>query len=127
MQSSPIKPKPSRPVGVTIVGIVAIAGGVLSLFGGVTVLAGMATGPFALAIIVLVFGFLGLGLGTGLLLGKRWARMATIVVYVISIGLGIAEILYGGMVGGFGGVIRIIAGVIFPVYLSRANAKAYFG
>jgi len=127
MQSSPTKPKPTRPVGVTIVGIVAIAGGVLSLFGGVTVLTGMATGPFALAVIVLVFGFLGLGLGAGLLLGKRWARMATIVVYIISIGLGIAEILYGGMVGGFGGVIRIIAGVIFPVYLSRANAKAYFG
>src|SRR5262245_21230729 len=104
MQAPGSKPKPSRPLGVTVVGVIAIAGGVLSLLGGVSVLSGMATGPFALAIIVLVFGFLGLGLGGGLLLGKQWARTATIVVYLISIGLGIAEILYGGTVGGLGGI-----------------------
>ena len=56
MQSS--SPKPRRPVGVTIVAIVAAAGGLLSLFGGASVLAGMASGPLALAIIVIIFGIL---------------------------------------------------------------------
>ncbi len=97
------------------------------MLGGISVLTCMASGPFALAITVLVFGFLGIGLGVGLLLGKHWARMTTIVVYIVSVGLGIAEILYGGTVGGAGGVIRIIAGVIIPVYLVRDAAKAFFG
>jgi len=53
--------------------------------------------------------------------------MSTIVVYLISIALGIAEIVYGGMVGELGGIIRIVAGVLIPVYLTSASAKAYFG
>jgi len=97
------------------------------LFGGQSVISGMASGPLALAIIVLLFGFLGLGLGAGLIMGRRWARMSTIVVYLISIALGTAEIVYGGMVGELGGIIRIVAGVLIPVYLMRASAKAYFG
>ena len=63
MQSSALKPK--RPVGVTIIAIIAAAGGLLSLFGGASVLAGMASGPLALAIIVIIFGILGLALGAG--------------------------------------------------------------
>ena len=126
MNSSGSKPRTVRPLGVTVVGIVAVAGGVLSFFGGLSVISGMASGPLALAIIVLFFGFLGLGLGAGLIMGRRWARMSTIVVYLVSIALGIAEIVYGGMVGGLGGIIRIVAGVLIPVYLTRASAKAYF-
>ncbi len=127
VQAPASKPRPSRPLGVTIIAIIAMAGGVLSLLGGVSVLAGMGTGPFALAITVLVFGFLGIGLGGGLLLGKHWARMSTIVVYLFSVALGIAEIAYGGTVGGTGGIIRIVAGVIIPVYLTRPRAKTFFG
>jgi len=127
MNSSGSKPRTVRPLGVTVVGIVAVAGGMLSLFGGQSVISGMAGGPLALAIIVLLFGFLGLGLGAGLIMGRRWARMSTIVVYLISIALGIAEIVYGGMVGELGGIIRIVAGVLIPVYLTSASAKAYFG
>ena len=83
MVPSAPKPKTSRPLGLTVVAIVAIVGGVLSLFGGISVLSGNASGPFALAIIVLLFGFLGLGLGAELLLGRSWVRMSTIVVYLV--------------------------------------------
>jgi len=86
----------------------------------------MASGPTALALIVIVFGFLGLALGAGLLMGKPWARTSTIVVYLVSIGLGVAEIVYGGMVGELGGIARIMAGILFPIYLMRPNPKAYF-
>jgi hypothetical protein len=118
---------PKRPVGVTIIAIVAAAGGLLSLFGGASVLSGMATGPIALAYIVIVFGILGLALGVGFFTGAKWAWMAGIIIYIISIGLGIAEILYGGQVGLIGGIIRTIAGVVIPVYLTRPKPKAFFG
>src|SRR5713101_4044363 len=125
MQSS--APKPKRPVGVTIIAIVAAAGGLLSLFGGASRLAGMGTGPIELAYIVIIFGVLGLALGAGFYTGAKWAWMAGIIIYVISIGLGIAEILYGGNVGLIGGIIRTIAGIVIPVYLTRQKPKAFFG
>jgi hypothetical protein len=119
--------KPKRPLGVTIIAIVAAAGGILSLFGGASVLAGMASGPFSLAIIVIIFGILGLSLGTGFFTGAKWAWMAGIIIYIISIGLGIAEIIYGGPVGLIGGIIRTIAGIVIPIYLTRPKPKAFFG
>jgi hypothetical protein len=121
------QPKPNRPIGVTIIAIVAAAGGLLSLFGGASVLSGMATGPIALAYIVIAFGILGLILGTGFFTGAKWAWMAGIGIYIISIGLGIAEIIYGGQVGLIGGIIRTIAGIVIPIYLTRPKPKAFFG
>lgn len=125
MQSS--VPKPKRPVGVAIIAIVAAAGGLLSLFGGAQVLSGMASGPLALAYIVIIFGFLGLALGFGFYTGAKWAWMAGIVIYIISIGLGIAEIIYGGQVGLIGGIIRTLAGIVIPIYLTRPGPKSFFG
>jgi hypothetical protein len=118
---------PKRPVGVTIIAIVAAAGGLLSLFGGASRLAGMGTGPIALAYIVIIFGALGLALGAGFFTGARWAWMAGITIYIISIGLGIAEIIFGGQVGLIGGIIRTIAGIVIPIYLTRPKPKAFFG
>ena len=125
MQSS--NPKPQRPLGITIIAIVATAGGLLSIFGGASRLAGMGAGPVELAYIVIIFGVLGLALGAGFYTGARWAWMAGIIIYILSIGLGIAEILYGGNVGLIGGIIRTIAGIVIPVYLTRPGPKSSFG
>jgi len=125
MVSTP--PKPNRPLGVTIIAIVAAAGGLLSIYGGASVLSGMALGPIALAYIVIIFGVLGIALGNGFFRGARWAGMAGITIYIISIGLGIAEIVYGGQVGLIGGIIRTIAGIVIPIYLTRPTPKAFFG
>jgi hypothetical protein len=125
MRASQAKPK--RPLGVAIIAVIAFAGGLLSLFGGGSVLSGMASGPFVLALVVIIFGILGLVLGAGLYTGMGWAWAAGIIIYIVSIGLGIAEIVYGGMVGGVGGIIRIIAGVVIPAYLTRHNVKSFFG
>jgi len=121
------QPATKRPTGVTIIAIVAAAGGILSLFGGSSRLAGTGSGPLALAYVVIVFGILGLALGAGFFTGARWAWMAGMIIYIISIGLGIAEILYGGNVGFVGGVIRTIAGIVIPVYLTRPKPKSFFG
>jgi hypothetical protein len=119
--------KPVRPIGVTIIAVVAAAGGLFSLFGGASVLSGMASGPVALAYIVIIFGILGLVLGAGFFTGAKWAWMAGIGIYIISIGLGIAEIIYGGQVGFIGGIIRTIAGIVIPIYLTRPKPRAFFG
>src|SRR5260370_5058996 len=112
---------PKRPVGITIIAIVAAAGGLLSLFGGASRLAGMGTGPVELAYIVIIFGILGLTLGAGFFTGAKWAWMAGIVIYIISIGLGIAEIIYGGDGGLLGGSIRTNPRHRIPCYLTLTN------
>ena len=119
--------KPKRPVGVIIIAVIAAAGGLLSLFGAASVFSGNATGPTWLAIVVVIFGILGLALGVGFYTGAHWAWMEGIVIYIISIVLGILEILYGGSVGGIGGIIRIIAGIVIPLYLTRAGPRSFFG
>ncbi len=119
--------KPKRPVGVVVIAVIAAAGGLLSLFGAASVLSGNATGPTWLAVVVAIFGILGLALGVGFYAGAHWAWIGGIVIYIVSILLGILEILYEGTVGGIGGVIRIIAGIIIPVYLTRAGPKKFFG
>jgi len=119
--------KPKRPVGVIVIAVIAAAGGLLSLFGAASAFSGNATGPTWLAIVVTIFGILGLTLGVGFYTGARWAWMGGIVIYIISILLGILEILYGGTVGGVGGVIRIVAGIIIPLYLTRTGLKNFFG
>ena len=110
-----------------LITVIAAAGGVLSLFGASSVFAGNATGPTWLAIVVTIFGILGLALGVGFYTGARLAWMGGIVVYIVSILLGILEIVYGGSIGGVGGVIRIVAGIIIPLYLTRAGPKKFFG
>ena len=119
--------KPKRPVGVIIIAVIAAAGGLLSLFGAASVFSGNATGPTSLAIVVVIFGILGLALGVGFYTGAHWAWMGGIAIYIISIVLGILEILYGGSVGGIGGIIRVIAGIVIPLYLTRAGPRSFFG
>ena len=121
------QPKPKRPVGVIVIAVIAAAGGLLSLFGAASAFSGNATGPTWLAIVVTIFGILGLTLGVGFYTGALWAWMGGIVIYIISILLGILEIVYGGTVGGVGGVIRIVAGIVIPLYLTRVGPKSFFG
>lgn len=97
------------------------------MFGAASVFSGNATGPTWLAIIVVIFGVLGIALGVGFYTGAHWAWVGGIVIYIISILLGILEILYGGTVGGIGGIIRIVAGIIIPLYLTRAGPKKFLG
>jgi hypothetical protein len=119
--------KPKRPLGVIVIAVIAAAGGVLSLFGAASVFSGNATGPTWLAVVVTIFGILGLALGVGFYTRARWAWMGGIVIYMVSILRGILEIVYGGTIGGVGGVIRIVAGIVIPSYLTRAGPKKFFG
>src|SRR5437870_7704270 len=118
--------KPKRPVGIIVIAVVAAAGGLLSLFGAASVFSGNATGPTWLAIVVVIFGILGLSLGVGFYTRARWAWVGGIMIYIVSILLGILEIVYGGTIGGVGGVIRIAAGIVIPLYLTRGGPRKFF-
>lgn len=120
-------PEPKRPAGVTVIAIVAAGGGILSLFASLTILSGAVAGNSLVAVVVLIFGVLGLVLGFGFMTGTKWAWIGGVVVYVASIGLGVIEIVYGGNVGFLGGIIRIIAGILIPVYLMSPAPKSFFG
>src|SRR5919109_1853137 len=121
MATSP--PRPGRPTGVSIIAIIAAAGGLLSLFASLTVLFGAMAGNSLVAVIVLFFGVLGLILGFGFLTGARWAWIAGITIYVASIVLGIIEIIYGGNVGFLGGGHTNHSGNLQPGLPVRKGAQ----
>jgi hypothetical protein len=138
----------ARPLGVTILAILEILGGILSLV--------LAFGFFALAALVniadvrdrigtnvpdwvlnnapLFFGILGLFflimaiislvLGWAFLKGKRWARTLAIIFLVLSI---IGNVI--GIVGGtnvFSVILSILLPVIIVIYLYQPSVKQWF-
>ncbi len=113
-----------RPLGVTIIGVVALLGGILGLLGAFAALSGAE--PFILGVVVLLFAVFGLALGVGFLRGFGWAWMLGVLIYVLSIPLGIWEITLGGA-GSFGGVVRVVVGLLIPYYLTRPHVKVFFG
>ncbi len=115
---------PSRPLGVTVIGAIAVVGGLFGILGGLTALSGAE--PAILGAVVLVFAFFGFLLGWGFLAGRGWAWALGILVYVLSLPLGLAEISLGGA-GSFGGGVRVVLGLLILYYLMRPHVKAFFG
>ncbi len=118
--------KPARPLGVTIFAIIAFIGGIFGFLGGAMVLTGSTPEPLWLGYIVIIFAVLGLALGYGFFQGMGWAWMTGLVVYILSIPLGLYEISLGGA-GMIGGIIRVVIGLIVIYYLMRTQVKAFFG
>jgi hypothetical protein len=116
-------PQP-RPLGVTIIGVVAFVGGIFGLLGAFAAISGAE--PFILGVVVLIFAALGLALGAGFLRGMGWAWSLGVLIYVLSLPLGAWEITLGGT-GSFGGVVRVVVGLLIIYYLTRPHVKAFFG
>lgn len=150
-----------RPTGVTIIAILAIIGGILLLFGGITLVTlapilsqvnmndnnNISNSSISLNIngtdvtipkntLFLFGGFLGviggmlivIGIASfvvawGLLTGKGWAWIVTIIIVIISIILNIILIVAGS----FESVIGLIIDGIIIYYLYRPSVKSYFG
>jgi uncharacterized membrane protein HdeD (DUF308 family) len=107
-----------RPLGVTIIAILLVLAGVISLVGGLILL-----------IILVGFVFLALGIAYlvmayGLWKGKGWAWTISLILSVIGIITGIVYITQDNLAGGIASII--INGVII-YYLYRPNVKAFFG
>ena len=111
-----------RPIGVTIIALLAILGGIAFLVSGLG----------ALILIPLIGIFLGSGLfilglayflmAYGLWKGKGWAWTLTLILSGIGIIVGIGSIV----VGNIGSIFHTIINAIIIYYLYRPNVKAFF-
>ncbi len=77
-----------------------------------------------LGAVVVAFAILGLGLGVGFLGGRGWAWTLGVVVYILSLPLGVWEVVSASIVGGG---IRVVVGLIILYYLTRPKVKVFFG
>ena len=109
----------NRPLGVTIIAILAILGGIGSLVGGIAIVAIIPILGAALIIIGLAY----FGVAYGLWKGLKWAWIITLIVTVIAFISGLGSII----VGNVGAVIPVIINGIIIYYLFQPNVKAYFG
>ena len=150
-----------RPIGVTVIAILAIIGGILLLFGGIAFVAlapiisqvnindnnNASNSSFSLNIngtdvtiprnalflfggflgviggMLIVIGIAGFVVAWGLLIGKGWAWIVTIIVAIISIILNLILVMSGSIESVLG---LIIYGIII-YYLYRPGVKSYFG
>jgi uncharacterized membrane protein HdeD (DUF308 family) len=106
-----------RPLGITIIAILAIIAGISSIAVGVPLLVVL------IGIGFIILGIVYLAVAYGLWKGKKWAWTITLVVSVISIIIGIASLATGNV----GAIIQIIISAVIIYYLYRPNVKAYFG
>ena len=109
----------NRPLGVTIIAILAILGGIGSLVGGIALVAII---PFLGAALIII-GLAYFGVAYGLWQGLKWAWIITLIVTVIAFISGLGSII----VGNVGAVIPVIINAIIIYYLFKPNVKAYFG
>jgi hypothetical protein len=123
----------SRPLGVTIVAILMIIEGIFLILGGIAGIAvggimadelGIAGGAIiATSSVGLALGIAGLFIAWGLISGKGWAWIITIIITIIMAIVNIISIASGRYEHIFG---LIINGVIL-YYMYRPQVKAYFG
>jgi hypothetical protein len=128
-----------RPTGITIIAILMIIGGLVLLFTGITPLF---IGPLIsidssdsstseLGFLITIGGLVLVGLGIaslivswGLLKGKRWARIITLIISIIAIIFAIVSLVSTE------DLVHIIPVVIYGViiyYMFTDKVKLFFG
>lgn len=112
-----------RPLGVTIIAILAILGGIGLLFSGFTAFALLPVVGIFVGGLLVVIGLAYFVMAYGLWKGKGWAWIITLILSAIGIIVGIGSIA----VGNVGALIHILINAIVIYYLYRPKVKAYFG
>ncbi len=112
-------------MGVTILGVLGITIGLLSIGGGATVLATSSdVAALALNAVAVLLGVLFLVSGIGFFQGKKWAWTLGLLVGVLSIFRNLVEAAQGLVVTAVPG---IVLAVIVVYYLTTPSVKTYFG
>ncbi len=149
-----VYPQPrQRPFGVTLLAILMIIGGILSLLAAIGSFLVTAfinvqeiidqvgqqipqwlieAVPFIFAIMGVVFLILAIIaflLAYGYLKGRGWSWTLSIVLLVLSIIFGVVNLVISGLAatGVVSAVISLIISVIILIYLMRPGVKAWFG
>lgn len=127
-----------RPVGITMIGLIALFGGALAataafaaflflvLGAGLGNALGAILGVFALVLLVVSvgLGLVGLITGWGVLKGRAWARILLLVLLVLNAMGGLSAFLAGG--DGAVGLVSVAVSGIVGWYLFRPEVKAWF-
>ncbi|MHA1666679.1 MAG: hypothetical protein ACTSW7_04840 [Candidatus Thorarchaeota archaeon] len=110
-------PSGDRPLGVTILAILQLLGGVISIFGGLAiVMIFPVIFTLILGAILLIVGLVGLIVGWGLYTMKSWAWMLAMILNIINIIIAVI---------GFD-LISLIIPVIIVIYLNQPDIKNRF-
>jgi hypothetical protein len=128
--------KPSRPIGVTILGIIEILIGVLGFLVSVAIIGvsalfstlpaiGTRIGTVGVVIggVFLFFSLIWLATGVGFLHGKGWAWTLGMIFTVLSI-LGAAYVAFTGL---YQAGYALGFWVLMIFYLTRSRVKVFFG
>ena len=126
--------KLKRPIGVTILAILFIISGVMSIgsilgYGIDSPLffvdwSEMSIEEGGFAIYAVVGGMIGIAVGVAMFSGKRWAWPAVIIMVIVDLAISIIFEFVGDYQGSF---FVIILDVIVLLYMRKSNVKAYFG
>ena len=134
-----------RPTGITIISIIFIILGIISLlwsglvlgFGGVRTLFGGLIGAEQMAaagasgawsgFLGILTGVVQILTGFGLLAMKKWAWILAIIAIGLSVLQGIIGMFNGGIFSFMCGGIGLVIPVIMLIYLLTANIRRWFG
>lgn len=127
-----------RPIGVVIIAVLAIIGGLLQLFGGLSFMgvgamavpglegAGLLGGlGVSVAVAMFIMAVLSIVFGVGALMLRSWAWMLGIVLYGISAVSGVVLLLTGAMTWPV--VLSTLIAVGIIAYLFTPTVRAAFG
>lgn len=126
--------KRTRPRGVTIIAILIVIAGILTLFVGIGT---VAIGPLVgISLAFVVFGAIAIAVGIaylvmafGLLNGRGWAWTISTIVLIIGIIMNLVS-LPRAIVSGSnfsGDIVSICISAFILYYLYRPHVKSYFG
>lgn len=130
-------PAATRPLGITILAVLAAIGGVFAILGGIALVglmgvAGASTGSPALfglgavfGLVILVVGVAYIAFAYGAWTLKPWAWPLGVALAAISLLLSVLNIVSGGSIAGE--IINIVIAAVILYYLFQANIKALFG
>jgi hypothetical protein len=121
-----------RPAGITIIGVLATAAGIIYLLQGIRILGWVVFGPgqaFTNASLTgwltLILGFVWFSVGGAFLTGKPWAWLFGVII----VGISLIEAFFGNLNGwSFGDLFTaMIVPLIILFYLNSEKVKASFG
>jgi len=125
---------PSRPTGITILGILHILGGIVFaaaalVFGAASTMMGnsfmggfMSVVGGALAAVFVIVAILDFAIASALFSGKRWGRTVVIVLSIIDLIFEVVSIAGGNVFS----IAGIILDLIVLYYMWRPHVIAYF-
>jgi hypothetical protein len=140
---------PNRPIGVTIIAILIIIGGIALLIGGLLFMAfagflsssqTSSDSPINIAVLIslplslgmVIIGIIYIVVSYGLLKGKGWAWIITIIVTIIGLIIQIVSAIITGLVSSsietalVTHIIGIIISGVIIFYLYKPNVRDYF-